>query len=203
MTVRFLMNDRKEKAMRTFNAGGYKKGGHVTEIAIMMGAPKGMKKSGMGCNKSPVRKSIGGSILDAAFIPGNIKSAFGLKKGGICHGKKVRKADGGPMVPENPEAMQRISDANQMLKNGMGLKKGGTARLGHFKNRMHKADGGSVGLTRMANRDLGAGKSLMGFNKGGDVRMAAGGAGKIRKHVMLKSGKPLSTSFARRHCKDK
>lgn len=168
MTVRFLMNDRKEKAMKAFNGGGYKRGGHVTEIAIVMGMPKGMKKHSMGCGKSPMKKAFGG-----------------------------------PMTPENQEALQNIVGANQMLKGGLGFKKGGAARPGHFKNRMCKADGGSVGLTRMASRDLEAGKNLMGLKKGGDVRMAAGGAGKIRKHVMSKSGKPLSTSFARRHSGDK
>jgi hypothetical protein len=167
MTVRFLMNDRKEKAMRAFNGGGYKRGGRVTEIAIVMGMPKGMKKHGMSCGKSPIKKALGG-----------------------------------PMAPENSEAMQNVIKANQMLKDGFGLKKGGPARPGHFKNRMCKANGGPVGLTQMANRDLEAGKSLMGLKKGGDVRMAAGGAGKIRKHVMSKSGKPLPTSLARRRCRD-
>src|ERR1041385_3465285 len=167
MTVRFLMNGRKEKAMRTFNGGGYKKGGHVTEIAIVFGMPKGMKHHGMS-NKPPIRKNFGG-----------------------------------PMVAETPEIAQRISDANQMLKNSIGLKKGGLPRTDYLKNRMCKSDGGSVGLTRMANRDLETGKKLMGLKEGGDIRMAAGGVGKIRKHVMSKSGKPIPTSFSRKYCRDK
>jgi hypothetical protein len=167
MTTRYLMSDRKEKAMNRFGAGGYKKGGHVTEIAIMMGMPKGMKKSGMGCHKSPMRKAFGG-----------------------------------PMDAEAPQVEQNIDQANQMLQKGIGLKKGGAARPRHFKHRMCKADGGPIGLTQMANRDFKAGKSALGLKMGGDVRMAAGGAGKIRKHVMSKAGKPLPTSFAKKHAKD-
>lgn len=295
MTTRFLMNDRKEKAMKAFGMGGYKRGGHVTEIAIMMGAPKGMKKSGMGCNKSPVRKSIGGSMLDAAFIPSYLRTplglkkggmarnkmpvkksiggdmleavsipgmagAFGLKKGGRCsaHKKPMRKADGGPMATESPEVEQNIDTANQMLLSRAGLRKGGKVNNGRVKKsiggeiqkagimglpgyfmnqatsgykrggRARKADGGSVGLSQMSSRDFDAGKNALGlrrggtaksrvrkayggslginsyshmpptshafsqyYKSGGDVRMAAGGVGKMRHHQMSKSGKPI------------
>lgn len=308
MTTRYLMNDRKEKAMKAFGMGGYKKGGHVTEISIMMGSPKGTKKSGMGCNKSPVhkafggtmnfplygapvqgftgvmpgrykkggtmrnkapvRKSFGGDILDSAFIPSGLRSSLGLKKGGICHGHKMskmptRKADGGSIPGESPEVEQNIDGANQMLRSGIGLKKGGQVNKGRVKKsiggemqkasimglpgylmnqavggykkggRVRKAEGGNLGLSKMSNRDFDAGKSAMGlkrggnaksrtrkadggalesharplypnmfgYKNGGDVRMAAGGVGKIRHHQMSKSGKPMKPSSSRKNCR--
>ena len=67
----FSMAHRKEKAMKRFNSGGYKRGGHVTEIEIVMGAPKGMKKSGMGC-KPPVRKAYGGDLTNPLGNNSNI-----------------------------------------------------------------------------------------------------------------------------------
>lgn len=439
MTTRFLMNSRKEKAMKAFGMGGHKRGGHITEISIVLGAPKGLKNRGID-KKMPVKKAFGGpatgASLDSDFSlykPGGTISNFykkggrvkkaeggpfsplnglaspnsstqhlaqtvkpaqpainknpweevrqgffgsnpawqkslsgvvGLNKGGVARMKPskkrsrkadggsmvirsgrglTRRADGGPMPTESPEVEQRIEDANQMLKSGMGLKKGGLAKMaplkkadggpvryfsytgkpraeplkslsplgkalkkggrvkkafggamggsmggsgpvygrgatltpfgspadysgmlsinnlngtgqrpmggmllsgfgsnlgspaprlkkggkvnsgrvkkniggeiqkagimglpGYFINKatdsynqggkvstVRKADGGSVGLSQMTDRDFNAGKKALGLKIGGDVRMAAGGVGKMRHHQMSKSGKPI------------
>lgn len=99
MKTRFLMNSRKEKAMKAFGMGGYKRGGHVTEISIVLGMPKGLKNSGMGHEHKMPKMPM-----------------------------RMRKADGGPVPMENPEISQTIDDANQILRSEMGLRKGGIPR---------------------------------------------------------------------------
>lgn len=219
MTTRYLMSDRKEKAMNRFSAGGYKKGGHVTEIAIMMGSPKGMKKSGMGRHKSPMRKTFGGPMdAEAPQVEQNIDQAnqmlqkgIGLKKGGTarpCHFKhRTCKADGGPIG-----LTQMANRDFKSGKNAVGLKKGGTTKCGSSKNPIRKANGGFFnGISNVINdRPWSAApqnravlqNTAAPIQATPDVRMAAGGIGKIRKHVVSKAGKPLPISFAKKHARD-
>jgi hypothetical protein len=99
------------------------------------------------------------------------------------HQKQVRfekvehKADGGMMGV--PDIAARIQQANQMLSGAaapVGVKRGGKVHHGH--RRVHKANGGMLGMSEMGNRDLVAGRNAVGLKHGGKAHH-----GRVKKDI--------------------
>ncbi len=150
MKYNFLMNSRKEKAAKILgikkpaflfgkepsahSRPGYKKVSKSTEMATDAGVSKRVHKNGVSHKyKMPIKKAFGGPmpqespevasrIEDANQI---LRSASGLKKGGVAHHKpRVCKASGGPL------GLSQM--ANRDLEAGkaaLGFKRGGDIKM--------------------------------------------------------------------------